>query len=540
MGHDRNIPRSVFLELCWHSVVKRLESACKLHAKLVLSKNGSEVICLLRANSRDLKFEAHRVKYRLQCNLRPDVQRDELDTVETAVSKSSSGKTKKAFNFALKHSVEAAQKQFGSKDTEEEIEEKRDETDRKRKMVQRMSASNKSSDEAAAAAGGAVGGGGGENAKSEDEMQRHERGEINRQKAACAQLLQRQMGSGWDTNFVLDPMLLMRRQHAHLTETVKRWGHRIMHALDHPIDSDVYFAPYAPYKRGDEFQPLYRRYTGQNFRTEDDVNELKRMPSHMFSQAPDLALSSEDQVVTSPSRSGNKGQRGGAPLPNVVSPKDIASGLRATNLSSYTTRGTHPPTVFRQVDRQRLILSMVNRNMNLDVMTGQGIISQCFCLHDFTQKEDLLKSNWSCKQMQIPLQIARNYFGEETTYYFAFLGMYTRWLTIPAIFGVILTLLYVSSSFVVGAAEQKLYTHAIEFVYYGYGFFLSLWSMFFLVAWKRRAARLALQWGTLRQQETAVNRPSFVGALGYNTITDEVEVQYVSHTHAHTHTHTHM
>lgn len=106
--------------------------------------------------------------------------------------------------------------------------------------------------------------------------------------------------------------------------------------------------------------------------------------------------------------------------------------------------------------------------------------------------------------------------------------MYTRWLTIPAIFGVILTLLYVSSSFVVGVAEQKLYTTAIEFVYYGYGFFLSLWSMLFLIAWKRRAARLALQWGTLRQQETAVNRPSFVGTLGYNTITDEVEVQYES------------
>ena len=429
VGHDRNIPRSVFLELCWHSVVKRLESACKLHAKLVLSKNGSEVICLLRANSRDLKFEAHRVKYRLQCDLRPDVQRDELDTAEKAVGstptvhKPSRGKSKKAFDFALKHSAEAAkQTHFGANDTEEEIKQKMDETDRKRKMVQRLSASNKSSNEAAAAAaaGGAVEGGEGKkgkNAKSEDEMQRHEKGESNRQKAACAQLLQRQMGSGWDTNFVLDPMLLMRRQHTHLTETVKRWGHRIMRALDHPIDSDVYFAPYAPYKRGDEFQPLYRRYTGQNFRTEDDMNVLERMPSHMFSQAPDLALSSEDQVVTRPPRrKGAKGHHGNTPLPDVASPKDIADGLRATNRSSYATRGTHPPTMFRQVDRQRLILSMVNRNMNLDVMTGQGIISQCFCLHDFKQKEDLLKSNWSCKQMQMPLQIARNYFGEETTY----------------------------------------------------------------------------------------------------------------------------
>jgi hypothetical protein len=67
------------------------------------------------------------------------------------------------------------------------------------------------------------------------------------------------------------------------------------------------------------------------------------------------------------------------------------------------------------------------------------ILLDYFPLHDDEERQQLLK-HWVMHLKKQPLDTIHEYFGDEVGFYFAFLGMYTTWLIIPAIFGSLVTL----------------------------------------------------------------------------------------------------
>ncbi|XWS18908.1 hypothetical protein CRYUN_Cryun32bG0085200 [Craigia yunnanensis] len=112
----------------------------------------------------------------------------------------------------------------------------------------------------------------------------------------------------------------------------------------------------------------------------------------------------------------------------------------------------------------------------------EGIVKQVFPLHDETKRKKLLKS-WALNCWDLtsqPIDEIYAYFGTKVAVYFAFLGMYTRWMIFPAAFGLILQLIDFGSL-------QLLVLPA---------FFISivLWAVLFFQFWKRKNAALSARW----------------------------------------------
>ncbi|EGZ17182.1 hypothetical protein PHYSODRAFT_503593 [Phytophthora sojae] len=133
--------------------------------------------------------------------------------------------------------------------------------------------------------------------------------------------------------------------------------------------------------------------------------------------------------------------------------------------------------------------------------------------HDQTQNP-----NFRClvvrSVLHQPLDDVAQYFGERVAFYFAWMEMYTRWLVVPSVAGVVLFALQVHSQHLDHPAAPV------------YAVFMALWTSAFIIAWKRRAAALAYRWGTWGYEDEEVTRPEFYGEDGSNKSHDDKETDY--------------
>ncbi|KAI8544559.1 hypothetical protein RHMOL_Rhmol08G0306700 [Rhododendron molle] len=118
----------------------------------------------------------------------------------------------------------------------------------------------------------------------------------------------------------------------------------------------------------------------------------------------------------------------------------------------------------------------------LQMLELRGFVKQVFPLHDETKRKQLLRS-WAFNCWDFtrqPIDEIYAYFGTKIATYFAFLGMFTRWILFPAVFGVTL-------QFVDLGSMQLLVLPA---------FFISitLWAVLFFQFWKRKNSALLARW----------------------------------------------
>jgi len=170
---------------------------------------------------------------------------------------------------------------------------------------------------------------------------------------------------------------------------------------------------------------------------------------------------------------------------------------------------------FRSIQRIYLIDTILEGDplfggagLKFNKLSEDGIVTRVFALPNEEKRKELVQIWANPKRMfkRQPLQLIRNYLGEEITLYFAWLGFYTQWLWYATVAGVIATPFWLVDRF----------THSYPFASWAttiYAIFLSLWATFFLEYWKRFNNSLNYQWGMLEYKETESERPSFQGVV---------------------------
>jgi hypothetical protein len=185
--------------------------------------------------------------------------------------------------------------------------------------------------------------------------------------------------------------------------------------------------------------------------------------------------------------------------------------------------------LFRDIDRLRLINSILARHLNLRAFADEYKYSSApFALHS-EQELAWLKENWAtswrvqalwpwinrlCGCRAQPLGRIRHYFGEKIAFYFGWLEFYTQMLLVPAVIGCIVFAVQVGA----GAQDKAVGVSMIIF-----GGFISLWSTVFAELWKRKSAVYNLAWGTSTYVTQEQPRPAFQGRTRISPTTDERE-----------------
>ncbi|KAL0562287.1 hypothetical protein IC582_002739 [Cucumis melo] len=116
------------------------------------------------------------------------------------------------------------------------------------------------------------------------------------------------------------------------------------------------------------------------------------------------------------------------------------------------------------------------------ILESKKIVKQIFPLHDEIRRKKLL-GNWALNWWDItgqPIDEIYSYFGAKIALYFAFLGMYTRWMLFPAALGLILHLVEFGS--------MRLLALPIFFIS------IILWAIMFSQFWRRKNSALIARW----------------------------------------------
>uniref|UniRef100_T1JP27 Anoctamin n=1 Tax=Strigamia maritima TaxID=126957 RepID=T1JP27_STRMM len=172
---------------------------------------------------------------------------------------------------------------------------------------------------------------------------------------------------------------------------------------------------------------------------------------------------------------------------------------------------------------------MRRAEVGIERLLEQEVFQAAYPLHDGNWKESNEENNnmryilyhywarWNRWYKYQPINHIREYFGEKIAFYFAFLGVYTSWLTIFAVFGLIIFAIQVYQVFdneivekeylmcprCANCSQWHLSDLCVYFKAAGifdsipmvvFSVFACLWANIFLANWKRNSAFLSYKW----------------------------------------------
>ncbi|BBN05616.1 hypothetical protein MPTK1_3g14570 [Marchantia polymorpha subsp. ruderalis] len=145
-----------------------------------------------------------------------------------------------------------------------------------------------------------------------------------------------------------------------------------------------------------------------------------------------------------------------------------------------------------------------------------GVVKEMFPLHVENKRKELMKK-WPYRWLSLwsqPIDEVYAYFGAKVAIYFAFLGMYTKWLMFPASLGALLWFRRLGT-----------FASAVPIIF---SMVVIIWAVLFLQFWKRENAGLLSRWGmivedsdvrAMRATSASEEQPKF---SGLNDKTDDV------------------
>ena len=118
-----------------------------------------------------------------------------------------------------------------------------------------------------------------------------------------------------------------------------------------------------------------------------------------------------------------------------------------------------------------------------------------------------------------PLDAIEEYFGEQVTFYFAWMQHCSIHLLFLAFFGMIVTLCQVIDD----DSDDKSGNH---WLLPWWSLTVMIWTFIVLLNWRKRSNALSYQWGSMDYKEVETNRPEFFGTYMRDPITDEWVIKY--------------
>lgn len=196
-------------------------------------------------------------------------------------------------------------------------------------------------------------------------------------------------------------------------------------------------------------------------------------------------------------------------------------------------------TLFRSKDRLYLTKATLDDNFDLGIMEQVDVVATFMALHDANRGEKLTVQSlakrwvtfWSGSAKDVgapyvthdaydenaevwfferpfaqPLSDIREYFGEKVAIYYAWMGHFTYFLTIPAALGIAIEIYYLIRGYQIAESRDGL-----DYSAYVYIFLVLTWSVVYVQMWKRECKAVALKWGTRGFETEEKDRPQFIG-----------------------------
>ncbi|KAF9116343.1 Anoctamin-4 [Mortierella sp. AM989] len=182
------------------------------------------------------------------------------------------------------------------------------------------------------------------------------------------------------------------------------------------------------------------------------------------------------------------------------------------------------------------------RKMGLRSALRHGVYQKLYALHDGSFKtytetiSDLnhraqLRIKWAKRFWgSQPLDLVNTYFGERTGIYFAWLGHYTKWLTMPAVVGVavfVFGIINASRSKKLDATPNALFAIFDNALTMPFALFMSIWSTVYIEFWKRANQYYAFRWNMNDYGRVELPRTEFRATRArYSPVTGKRELYY--------------
>lgn len=176
--------------------------------------------------------------------------------------------------------------------------------------------------------------------------------------------------------------------------------------------------------------------------------------------------------------------------------------------SKLHTLNNEKVSLFRNIDKLRLIHMSLMQILQFSSLYKENMISMILYQRNSKAYADKIKTSnivldimhfYSKERFMRTITTIRNYFGEHFSYYFLWAFMFTYWMIIPTLIGIIMKFTidrmssHLSSKTVnlLGAFEFKLYNVCLL----GFCLLIDIWATFFLKKWKQQENMYRYFWG---------------------------------------------
>ncbi|KAF9909946.1 hypothetical protein EC991_007750 [Linnemannia zychae] len=182
------------------------------------------------------------------------------------------------------------------------------------------------------------------------------------------------------------------------------------------------------------------------------------------------------------------------------------------------------------------------RKMGLRSALRRGAYQKLFALHDGSFKSSSKSMNEANYRAQLrvkwarrfwrsqPLDLVNAYYGERIGVYFAWLGHYTKWLTLPSIVGVavfVFGIINAAHLNKLDATPNALFAIFDNVLTMPFALFMSVWSTVYIEFWKRANQYYAFRWNMIDYERVELPRTEFRATrVRFSPVTGKRELYY--------------
>ena len=176
-------------------------------------------------------------------------------------------------------------------------------------------------------------------------------------------------------------------------------------------------------------------------------------------------------------------------------------------------------SIFRNIDKLRLIYSSLTQIIKFSELQKASILEMIFIKRNNIAYENKLKeldikniyNPFDYKKCDKAINIMRNYYGENVSYYFLWIDNYVRWLLLPSIVGI---LIFISYYIWKKIPLISIFSNRIEMNYYDLLLILnccllSLWLTLFIKTWIQKEKVYNYIWGMRESDDSKLINDDF-------------------------------